>query len=254
LPRTPASTCRQIVGKLPTGKPRKCSEIGNRSGYCPAHYAQWRRLALRCDFPSCMKIITYPGNGPKAERIDGRRMVWPDRKSYALCREHEVLHLRLTPETEAINLARLGRNLEAGGPRGDCWIWKIGKGQHNDDGYPLMDPEGSNGDDWYVHRIAWNLLNSTGRGHGQRQVLAHRCDVRACANPAHLDPSTKVANARHKKLKPRGPSRKYWGATAHNFAVAHGLPNPFPLVDMDNPYVLGPVPAPDRQYGWPLVA
>lgn len=240
MPQIPASNCREEVGKDDAGRTIRCPEKGDRSGYCPKHYARWRKSALRCDYPGCSRILTIPGNGPKAKRIRGRRMEWwiaeGKFKVYALCRKHEVLHLRQTPEMHRINLSRLGQGANAGGADGQCWIWTDGTSKRNDDGYGQMTPEGGWDQPWQAHRVSWLLLNSTGWGHTQAQQLAHRCDNRACINPAHLEPTTPRGNAKDKAKKSRRPSRQYWGAAAHNFAVRNGLPNPFPLRELVHPW------------------
>lgn len=253
MPQKAASNCREVIARHGKGKAVRCQNIGNRSGYCPKHYKQWIKNVRRCDYEGCTNILTRPGNGPKSKRINGRRMRWPDGKVHALCRFHEVLHLRLTPSIEQLNLARLAQGIQPGGPNGECWIWSEGKGKHNDDTYPLMDPEGSNGDDWFTHRVSWYLLNSTGWGHSQSKQIAHRCNVRSCINPAHLEPATPTANAKDKTRKARSASRKYWGPAAHNFAVKNNLPNPFPLREWDksNPWDDGLVVEPVTEYGMP---
>lgn len=249
MPQISASNCREVVGADNAGRAVRCPEKGNRSGYCTKHYARWRKSALRCDYPGCSHLLTIPGHGPKAKRIRGRRMGWPDGKTYALCRRHEVLHLRLSQELHQINLSRLGQGASAGGADGQCWIWADGPGRRTDDGYGRMVPEGGGDQFWPAHRVSWLLLNSTGWGHSQARQLAHRCNNRACINPAHLEPATPRGNAKDKAKKSRGPSRRYWGATAHNFAVRNGLPNPFPLRELAHPWDDGLVVEPVTECG-----
>lgn len=253
MPQNTASHCRQLLGVDDSGRRIECPGRGDRSGYCPKHYKQWRKSALLCDYPGCRNILTIPGNGPNARRIRGRRMSWwvaPEKfKTYALCRKHEVLHLRQDAEKLALNLSRLGQGVEAGGVAGQCWIWTEGPGKRTSDGYGRMVPEGSDDQFWPAHRVSWLLLNSTGWGHEQTRELAHRCNNRACINPAHLEPATRRGNAKDKARKSRGPSQRYWGAAAHNFAVKNNLPNPFPLRPVEHPWDDGLVVEPVTEYG-----
>lgn len=252
MPQKPASNCRVKLSVDDRGRPVRCPGKGNRSGYCAKHYKQWRKAAARCEYPGCTNILTRPGHSPKSKRIRGRRMKWSDGKTYALCRRHEVLHLRLSSDVQSINLSRLGQGAEAGGVDGQCWIWIDGVAKRTNEGYGRFVPEGGDNQFWPAHRVSWSLLNATGWGHTQGQELAHRCNVRACINPAHLDPATPCGNARDKGKKARGPSRRYWGPAAHNFAVKYGLPNPFP-VPLDNPWSDGLLVEPVTEYGMQLL-
>lgn len=223
MPRPPAGRC---IAVLPNGD--QCPEKGTKAKMCRPHYRVWAAAAIRCDFPECNRIVTIPGNGPTARRINGRRMQWPDGpRTY--CRLHEPLHLRMTPETEALNLARLGAGLTAGGPDGMSWLWLPGPGRHTDDGYGKFVPEGggTSAEWWPVHRVALDLFSPTGLGHGQGQVIDHRSRIRDDANPAFLEAVSQAENAKRRGRPPRGPSRAWWSEKAERFAAEHGLPNPF---------------------------
>ncbi len=63
-----------------------------------------------------------------------------------------------------------------GGP-GTCWLWT---GFLRENGYGII---GNNYNEYKAHRVSYFIEH--GRIDNDRFVL-HRCDVRACVNPAHL--------------------------------------------------------------------
>lgn len=72
-------------------------------------------------------------------------------------------------------------------PISGCWIWT---GAHHRLGY---------GDVWFdgrrrnAHAVAYRILVGKVRGDHE---LDHRCRVRCCVNPAHLEPVTHAENMR----------------------------------------------------------
>lgn len=78
----------------------------------------------------------------------------------------------------------LQRRLIVQGDRG-CWIWT---GYLNERGYGRVSYGGRYP---YVHRLVWTLLADA---IPVDRELDHLCKVKACANPAHLEPVTHQVN------------------------------------------------------------
>lgn len=74
-----------------------------------------------------------------------------------------------------------------------CWIWT---GAKNGGGYGCVSWEGRVA---AAHRVVRHLLAEDVEvfpGCGTRLVLDHLCRVRACVNPAHIEPTTQAENVR----------------------------------------------------------
>lgn len=77
----------------------------------------------------------------------------------------------------------------------ECWLYT---GRKDASGYGRYGKQGPN---TYPHRIAWRLANGP---IPTDLEVAHRCDVRACCNPAHLFLATHDENMADCRLKGRG--------------------------------------------------
>src|SRR5512146_713911 len=90
-------------------------------------------------------------------------------------------------------------------PSSGCILWVGNTGKN---GYGMLNWQNQ---PWLAHRLAWMDLH--GRIPSGMNVL-HRCDVRACINPAHLFLGTTADNMRDRREKERIRGRLTSGALA----------------------------------------
>lgn len=70
----------------------------------------------------------------------------------------------------------------------ECWLWTANAGR-NGYGKTMRNKKA-----WGAHRLAWWLANGQPAMDPATQIR-HKCDVRLCCNPAHLEPGTANDNS-----------------------------------------------------------
>lgn len=106
--------------------------------------------------------------------------------------------------SQAILERRFWEQVAVAGPDA-CWLWN-GHLSHNGYGIRYW-----NRREQVAHRIAYELAGGV---IAPGLLLRHRCDVKRCCNPEHLEPGTHADNMRD--MKERGRAAKFYGAANKN--------------------------------------
>lgn len=84
---------------------------------------------------------------------------------------------------------KAGYNVDENG----CWLWTRAV---NRSGYGII-REGTK--IWTMHRLSW--VHQNGQIPSETPVVRHKCDVRLCFNPEHLELGTPADNSRDMQLR-----------------------------------------------------
>ena len=103
-------------------------------------------------------------------------------------------------------------------PEGACWIWRGGL-MHNGYGRFNLPPTELKRPSAAAHRLAYELLIGPVP---DSLDMDHLCRVRACVNPAHLEPVTRSENLRRSESTVIGSNiRKTHCIRGHSLTDAH---------------------------------
>lgn len=108
------------------------------------------------------------------------------------------------------------------GPPDECWLWTGPKGGKTESAmYGRAEVSGVL---WFAHRLAWVVANGAEIPDGF--VVRHKCDVRLCVNPSHLELGTQLDNIADRQSRGRqAVGSKIWTAklTAEDIDTIHRM-------------------------------
>jgi hypothetical protein len=94
-----------------------------------------------------------------------------------------------------------------------CWLWT---GAVDRSGYGAIGVGSRLQGIARVHRVSWEIAN--GRSVPEGLQIAHKCDVKLCVRPTHLEPATRLQNmagAVERNRLSRGPQHPVPRGMAH---------------------------------------
>lgn len=105
-------------------------------------------------------------------------------------------------------------------PWSGCWLWMGAILKGNNAGYGIVALGGRKGRKVYVHRLSYVIENGP---IPPGLTLDHTCRVRACRNPAHLEPVTNKVNILRGNSAPARNARRTHCIVGHEFTAENTI-------------------------------